>query len=292
MTLTAEQYAARARGIGSSDAAAALGLNPYRQPIELWQEKSGQVAPFAGNEATRWGQLLEPAIRQEYAERTGRAVRLPAETLVHPVHAFMLAHPDGVTDDRRLYEGKTARYPDGWGEPGTDQIPQHYLIQVQHALFVTALPVADVAVLIGGQDFRLYEVPADPELQEMLIAGEFDFWQHVVRGEPPEVDFNATHIVDLVKKLYRGTNGQTLTASETLEDWRVIFEESIEREKNYHAAAEAAKAHLLYAMGEAALLMFADGRALRRQLVNRKGYTVQATQFVDARFVNNKECKT
>jgi hypothetical protein len=33
---------------------------------------------------------------------------------------------------------------------------------VQHYLAITAMPVADVAVLIGGSDFRIYEVPADP----------------------------------------------------------------------------------------------------------------------------------
>jgi len=60
-----------------------------------------------------------------------------------------------ITDSGRLVEIKTARSADGWGEAGTDEVPQEYLIQVQHYLAVTALPVADVAVLFGGQEFRL-----------------------------------------------------------------------------------------------------------------------------------------
>ena len=32
----------RKRGIGSSDAAAAVGLNPYKSQLELWLEKTGK----------------------------------------------------------------------------------------------------------------------------------------------------------------------------------------------------------------------------------------------------------
>ena len=32
----------RKRGIGSSDAAAAVGLNPYKSQLELWLEKTGR----------------------------------------------------------------------------------------------------------------------------------------------------------------------------------------------------------------------------------------------------------
>lgn len=286
MSLTAEQIQIRSTGIGGSDAAAALGLNPYRSPVELWREKRGLDTPFAGNEATRWGQLLEPAIRQEYAERTGRVVRLPTETQRHPKAPFALCHPDGITDDRRLYEGKTARYPDGWGEPGTDEVPQHYLIQVQHNLMVMGLDVADLAVLIGGQDFRIYEIPADRELQEAILDGEADFWRHVERGEPPPVDCDAPGAIAVLKKLYPGTNGQVIEATEDLEHWRRVLEEAAGNEKTYKGAVEAAKAHLLAAMGEAALLRFADGKCFKRSLVKRKGYEVKATEYIDARLID------
>ena len=279
----------RNTGIGSSDADAAIGQNPYVTPIELWQEKTGEAPPFLGNEATRWGQLLEPAVRQEYSERTGRQVRLPPGAIHSLRYGFMYAHPDGVTDCGRLYEGKTARYPDGWGDPGSDQIPAQYLIQVQHAMIVLALPVADVAVLIGGQDFRMYEVPADPELQQMIIDAEANFWQCVVKRTPPPIDFEAPGALELIKRLYPGTDGTTVVADAGLERWRLVYEEADSLQKNYQAAADAAKAHLLHAMGKAAVLKFDDGRVLRRKLISKKPYTVDATSYVDARFANSKE---
>ena len=163
----------RPRGIGSSKAAPAIGLSRWQNPFECWLELTGQTAPFEGNERTKWGLILEPVVRQEYAERTGRIVRLdPAATFWHPKHAFAYGHPDGITDDKRLYEGKTSRHSDEWGEPGSDQIPQEYMVQVQHMMACAGLEVCDVAVLIAGSDFRIYEIPADPQLQESIFTAE------------------------------------------------------------------------------------------------------------------------
>lgn len=287
MSLTPEQLARRSRGIGASDAAAAVGLNPYFSAVELWQQKRGELAPFEGNEATKWGKLLEPAVRQEYAEQTGRVVRLPTDTLVDAKRPFMLCHPDGVTDDGRLYEGKTARFGDGWGEPGSDQVPEHYLIQCQHAMLVTGLVVCDVAVLIGGQDFRLYELHADLDLQETLAEAEADFWRHVETGERPALDYRSPGAMAVLKKLYPGTNGLTVTATPAMEAERKRLEDATSTEKAAKAAKDEHKAALLDYMGEASVLRFQDGRSLRRARVDRKGYTVAATSYIDARFVNS-----
>lgn len=185
MSLTPAQMEARSTGLGGSDAAAACGVSRWKSPFQLYLEKRGEAPAFEGNEATKWGHLLEPVVRQEYAERSGRIVRLPAETFRHPKYPFMIAHPDGVTDDRRLYEGKTAGRDYGWGPDGSDEIPEDYLLQVQHYMLVLDLPVADLAVLIGGQDYRQYEIPADRELQEMLVEAEAELWQRIERGDPP-----------------------------------------------------------------------------------------------------------
>jgi len=180
--------AVRRSGIGGSDSAAALGVSRFKTQYRLWAEKRGEVEDdFEVTERMLWGTRIEHLVRQEYAERTGRTVRLPIETLRHPVHTFMIAHPDGVTEDGRLYEGKCAGSSSGWGPDGSDQIPDDYMIQVQHYLIVLSLPVADVAVLIGGNEYRQYEIAADAELQTMLIDGETEFWRRVQENDPPSM---------------------------------------------------------------------------------------------------------
>lgn len=176
----------RRAGIGGSDVAPILGLSKWRTPLDVYRDKRGEGRQDVDNESMLWGRALEPVIRQQYADRTGRVVHLPDSMVFHPKHAFMLANLDGYTDDGRLLEVKTARSGQGWGEPGTDEIPEAYALQVQHYLCVTGYAVADVAVLISGSDFRLYEVHADRELQDMLIEAEAAFWQRVITGNEPE----------------------------------------------------------------------------------------------------------
>ena len=186
MSAREEWLAARRQGIGGSDVAGILGLSKWKTPLEIYQDKIGEGVETPDNESMLWGRALEPVIRQQYADRTGRVVLQPAEILHHPKHPFMLANLDGYTQDSRVLEIKTARSAQGWGEPGGDEIPQEYLLQVQHYMAVTTFPVADVAVLISGSDFRLYEIAADTELQEMLIEAEAEFWRRVESRTPPE----------------------------------------------------------------------------------------------------------
>ena len=75
-------------GIGGSDVAAALGLSPYRTPMQLWHELlSRDVAgPVRGATALhlRFGQHAEPFLVEEYERCTGLRTRAHAETLRHP----------------------------------------------------------------------------------------------------------------------------------------------------------------------------------------------------------------
>lgn len=67
----------RQQGIGSSDAAMAIGLSPYKSPLSLWLEKTHRKAPddLSEKEAVIWGTVLEPVLASVYAERTGKKVR-------------------------------------------------------------------------------------------------------------------------------------------------------------------------------------------------------------------------
>lgn len=213
--------AERRTGIGGSDAAAAVGLSKWKSPLELYLDKRGELETEE-NEPMRWGNLLEPVVRQEYANRTGRTVVVPPGIIRHPTVQFALMTPDGIVDESRVLQVKTARTSDGWGEPGTGEIPQEYLLQVNHEMFVTGLPVADVAVLVGGSDFRIYVVDADPDLQKMLIEQETEFWARVQAENPP-----APVNREDVKRRWRISTGAKcaadeglVVAAELLADWK------------------------------------------------------------------------
>jgi len=219
-TTRAEWLQERRRGIGGSDVAAILGLSSWRTPLDVYLDKTGQrVDHDTDNPAMYWGRTLEPVIRQHYADTTGRNVIHPNGILTHPKHDFMLANVDGLTEDGRVFEAKTARTAQGWGEQGSDEVPDAYALQVQHYMAVTGLPVADIAVLIGGSDFRVYHVEADPDLQADMIQEESEFWQHVIEQRPPE----PVSFAEVVQRWGKsGRAGNVIATPDTEAAWKKL----------------------------------------------------------------------
>ena len=154
---------------------------------EVWEDKTGRGEDQPDSPALYWGRLLEDPIRQAYADRTGLTVTKPDCMYSSVTHPFMHANLDGIASDGRLVEFKTTSRVDGWGEEGSDEIPEYYQTQVQHYMAVMGAEQTDIGVLIAGRDFRIYTVPADKELQEMLIDQEARFWSLVKADTPPEV---------------------------------------------------------------------------------------------------------
>ncbi len=236
----------RRQGIGGSDAPVVCEMSPWMSPFLLYLDKRGELEPSEMNEPMRWGSLLEPVIRQRYAEVTGVEVAVPKEILVHPKHPFMIANVDGLLPDRVL-EVKTDRFGIGWGEPGTDEIPEMYLCQVTHYMAVTGRKLADVAVLVGGSDFRVYTVQQDPELEELIVHQEREFWKLVEAGTPPE----ATSYSDVKHKWGRKSASLVIQASNECLSCVEKLRDMASFEKNAKPVEEELKARIMAEMGNA-----------------------------------------
>ena len=286
----------RSKGIGGSDAAAVVGLNPHLTARELYHQKRGEMEPenLDDNEAVHFGNVLEQVIADEYARRTGRRVQRCNFILQHPEHDFALANIDrhilgtGESPMPPL-ECKTAgAFMAGhWGEPGTDEVPMHYLIQCQHYLGITGAPWIDLAVLIGGRDYRPYTVLRDDELIEMLFEREREFWNNVQAGIPPEMDFTAPSTDELLKKLYPGSNGKRIDLTEEVALWhkrRLAAQKGI---KFLEGKSKEAHRRIQEVMGENALGIFPDGTGYTRKEIKRAGYTVDPKSYFQVRYVKN-----
>lgn len=180
----------RTKGIGGSDASIILGLNKWKTPFELWLEKTGQsnLEDTAG-EAAYFGNLLEDMVAKEFEVRTDKKVRRNNFMLQHPEHSFITANIDRkVVGESAVLECKTASayLAKDWE---SEEIPESYLVQVQHYLGVTGYEHAYIAVLIGGQKFIWKDIKRDDELIQMIFDAEVHFWNHHVLKEiPPALD--------------------------------------------------------------------------------------------------------
>ena len=225
-TLSREAWlSVRKNGIGSSDAAAAIGLNPYQSPLELWMIKTGRdqslpkTDPNDDTSPLYWGSLLEPIVATHYTRHTGNKVRRVNAVLQHPDpdKARMLANIDREvmgTPDVQILECKTA------GEFGArlwrDGVPDYVQCQVQHPLAVTGKAAADVCVLLCGQEVQVFRVHRDDTLIAHLIQLERAFWHYVETDTPPPAD-GSTSAATVLQCLYPKDTGETVDFTQDTE---------------------------------------------------------------------------
>jgi putative phage-type endonuclease len=205
----------RRGGIGSSDAAAAVGLNPYKSQLELWLEKTGHTAVAPDDQEddwgpTYWGTLLEPIVAAHYTRQSGNRVRRVNAVLAHPEYPWMLANLDrevvGV-DDVQILECKTAGL--NGARLWRDGVPDYVQLQVMHQLAVTGKAAADVAVLVCGQELRIHRIERDDSVIGHLIQLEQEFWQMVQNRVRPPAD-GTDSAERALKQLYPRDEGEHL----------------------------------------------------------------------------------
>ncbi len=261
--------AVRKQGIGSSDAAASVGLNPYKSQLELWLEKTGRdgslpkTDPHDEDSPAYWGNLLEPIVAAHYTRRTGNRVRRINSVLQHPDpdKAWMLANIDReVTgaSDVQILECKTAGI--NGARLWKDGVPEYVQLQVQHQLAVTGKAAADVAVLLGGQHLEIHRINRDESLIARLVQLEQQFWNYVETDTPPPADGSESAELAL-RCLYPQDSGSTVdfshdrTLSATFADL-VSVRQSL---AGFETLEAKLKQTIQQAMGDASKALFETG---------------------------------
>jgi putative phage-type endonuclease len=279
----------RRKGVGGSDCAAALGQSPYTTALELYYDKVGAHVPrdfdADGVERTDFGRALEGVIANQYAERFGVRLRRRNVIIRHSRYPYMLSNVDRTIDGVKA--GLEIKTVDGfaysksglWGEPESDQVPPHYLLQCAHYMACLDYPVWYLAALIGGHKMVRYVIERDRELEQMLIDGECTFWTHVETREPPPLDYEHPHAIGLLKRLYSGTNGETVSLGEDLYHWHRVRMDAEARLKQDEAVIDACRARVLDAMGNASVGRLPNGGAYKRKTVHCPAYTVEDRDY-------------
>ena len=96
--MTNEQRAAwlegRRRGIGGSDVAAVLSLNPWKTPLDVWNDKLGLSEDKEMSEPAYWGTVLEDTVAREFQQRTDMKVQKVSHQFVDSECDWMIANID------------------------------------------------------------------------------------------------------------------------------------------------------------------------------------------------------
>lgn len=174
--------------------AALLGLSPWANAYDLWLEKTGKTdSPPIPSGAAEDGLIFESGVAKWAERHLGQLIKDP-KLLWFPhkdpkIH--LISHPDAlVKETGNPVEIKTSGLrgplPPGWGEPGTDQIPDYYICQAQVHMLLTEKKVCHVPAYLGGHGPAMFQVIHNPLLQELIVDQVVQFWdQHVKKDVPP-----------------------------------------------------------------------------------------------------------
>lgn len=202
-----EWHNLRGEGIGGSDAGTIMGVNKYKDVIELWQEKTGRTKKKFKSELAQRGNDLEEYIRQVYKiDNPDKKITEVDKMYVHSKFDFIRANLDGEIEyngKKGILEIKTTTinnyeiYKKEW----LNNIPETYLYQILHYLLVTGY---EFAVLVADIRFKCFETSTpfdlekrmqtivinradwEDEIQELLNK-EIEFWQCVVNDTEPRM---------------------------------------------------------------------------------------------------------
>jgi len=258
--------------LGSTDISAILGLHPYKSARQVYMEKKGLVGPIPLNEKMVHGQNLELYVSQLYSKLTGRKLH-KSKLYQHKSFPFLAANPDyEIRGERplRLLECKTAGHFAGAEfRDSVDAIPDQYLCQVMWQLAITGRQVCDLAVLIGGQDFRIYTVERDDALVRRLLEDAVIWWHsYIVNDVPPPLTGDEPDC-NMIKQQYPDSNnGDSIYATEAIDDLCLMLRES--KEAKDSAAKEQARIEncIKEYMRDAGAMTFSEGVIYWRSDVN------------------------
>ena len=138
-----EWLKARRNHIGGSDASACVGMNPYKDNVQLWEEKTGLVLPddISGRDYVLYGTQAEEHLRALFAmDFPEYQVSYHENNMfLNTDYPWMHASLDGELTDREgrrgILEIKTTNILQSMQkEKWRERIPDNYFCQVLHYL--------------------------------------------------------------------------------------------------------------------------------------------------------------
>lgn len=216
----------RRAGVTASEIAAVLGLSPWDSPFSLyWQKVNGWDTP--DNEYMSNGRRVEPVVADWWADENDPLENLAvvrAGLYGHPQRPWQLATPDRLVHRKcacdvdpfagctvcgwrgylpqplTVVECKWTGSWDGWGDPGTDDIPVYYRAQVLWQVDVLNVDEWHLAVL-GPGGFRAYQGRRDERDLTVMREAARRFLARLDAGTAPDVDEHSATLAT-VKRLH------------------------------------------------------------------------------------------
>lgn len=210
----------RASGIGSSEVATIVGLNPYETPYQLWRRKIGLDAPKVENFAMKAGHYLEDAVAKFWEDETQHEIIKSSAgdwLIINDDKPYMRVSPDRTfwlqgkprnSTNKGILECKTTQM-----SVDADDLPKHWFVQLQYQLGVAELENGSLAWLCSGREFGYKNVVLVPDFFSWLQEEVERFWVDNIQGgkEP-----SAVNVQDITLKYSLHTDGKIVEVGDDI----------------------------------------------------------------------------
>lgn len=233
--ITDNQRSKRMNYLGSSDSAAIIGVDPFQTAADVYWSKVNEVDELKETPAIKAGRLLEDVVLDWFKDETGKRIR-KNQFRVHD-NKIMSANFDALVMENKeeAVEAKTSGTTgplnrEWWGEAGTDQVPEHVIVQCQHQMsIIPTIKVVWVPVYLGGVGFCMYKVERDDSLIKNLEEVEVNFWkEHVEKKIAPPDEWLS---LETVKRIKRVSGKSVKVEDDLVVEWLEARKKATEAEK-------------------------------------------------------------
>lgn len=287
--MSPEELERRRSVVGASEVGLLFGLPSFggRTLSDIWFEKKfGTVSGGKGNASTKLGNKLEPVVLEMAEERLG--------TLIVDRQKWATRGSNGATLDGRaensgaVVEAKTSGIlwrgdQSEWGEDGTDEVPDSYLVQVQAQLLVTGAELGYLAALIGGRGFALFEITPQESLLRAISDKATEFVQSLSSDVPPPEPPQ----LETLKRIRRQPD-KVLPGCDQIDELRQQLEEAKASAKASEQSKDLVQRKLLALLGDAEAAECSGGLITYYEQ-SRKESLVAASTFRVLRFAKGKK---
>ncbi len=186
----------RNNGIGGSEVATVLNLNPYQSAVELFYKKVYRETESIQNERMFWGTIHEDTIAnvwqyyendidtmmKNYEEnRIVRKCQRLNAILQNPEFPHLFANidrkilnPEGILEIKTISDFAVNQWESG--------VPPYHLVQLQTYLAITGLNYGELAILKNGRNFEVLPFNRNESIIEGIIVKSKEFWESVLEA--------------------------------------------------------------------------------------------------------------
>lgn len=275
----------RKAGIGSSEVATIVGLNPWETPYQLWRRKLGLDPAKDETFAMKAGHYLEDAVAQFWHDETGCEIikRSAGDWLIaNKERPYLQVSPDrtywltGMTKNntnKGILECKTTQ-----SQIDADDLPKHWFCQVQYQLGVAELEHGSLAWLCSGREFGYKDMEFVPDFFAWLVEEVDKFWKDNILGRQEP---SAQSVQDILLKYTRHTDGKVTEVSKDIFNAYSELKEVKEQAAALEERKTALEEKLKFAFGDAEAISY-GGQTLATWKATKPGTKFDEKGFVAA----------